>query len=102
MRSASRVPRTRPEGLSSRSHAHNPAAEADLAIQARPGEVARVPAARVAGGESVLVVADADDPVALVDPPGAVHQQRALVEPGLELGDGAAGLRAWATRVHTM
>src|SRR5918911_864370 len=63
------------------------AAATHFAVQARPGQVGRVEAARVADEDAVCVVAGGYEPVALVKPSRAVHEQRALVEPGLQLSD---------------
>src|SRR5579864_246411 len=63
----------------------HPATEADPSVQARPGQITSVPAAGVSDVDTVLVVADADEPVALTEPTGAVHQQRALIQPCLQL-----------------
>src|SRR6266542_1897815 len=60
------------------SHADDPAAEAHVAVQARPGEVASVPATRVADVDAARVVADAHEPVTLAEPACTVHQQGTL------------------------
>src|SRR5712691_7087964 len=65
-------------------NADDPTAEAHLAIQPRPAEVAGIPAAGVADVDATRVVADPDKPVSLTKPAGTIHQQRALVEPRLQ------------------
>jgi hypothetical protein len=52
----------------SRRDAHHPAAEADFAIEARPTQVSVVPAAGVANVDTVVVVADGNEPVSLAEP----------------------------------
>src|SRR5438067_10442123 len=74
---------------SSGRHADHPPAETDLAIQPRPAHVAGVPAAGVPDGDAASVVADPDEPVPLPEPACAIHQQRALVQPGLQLDKGS-------------
>src|SRR5215207_495206 len=69
----------------------DPAAEAHLAVQTRPAQIPDVVTARVADVDAVLVVADADEPVPMPKPGVAVHEQRALVQPGLQIGTGAEG-----------
>jgi hypothetical protein len=47
------------------------------------------PSPRVARVDAGLVIADCDEPVALAEPARAVHQQRSLIEPQLQLRRGA-------------
>lgn len=63
----------------SAGNADNPPAEPDLAIETRPVEVAVVATARVADVDASGVITDPDEPVALVKPARAVHQERTLV-----------------------
>jgi NADPH:quinone reductase-like Zn-dependent oxidoreductase len=53
--------------------ANNPAAESHLSVQARPAQVAGVPATGITDVNTVLVIADANEPVALTEPAGAFH-----------------------------
>src|ERR671933_707398 len=61
-----------PIAASSRRHADHPTTAPNVAREARPGEVARVPAAGVANVDAVLVVPDDHEPVALTKRMSAV------------------------------
>src|SRR5205823_9938389 len=67
--------------------ANNPAAESHLSVQARPAQVADVPATGIADVNTTLVVADRHKPVAFAEPARAVHHQRALIQPRLQFFD---------------
>src|SRR4051812_21552035 len=69
-------------------HANDPAVEADLTVETRPGEVSGVPSARITDVDTVAVVPDADKPVAFSEPSVATHEQGSLIEPGLQIADG--------------
>ncbi len=83
------------------SDTDNPAAESDLAVESRPGEVACVPATGVAGIDPVLIVANRDEPVALAEPTRAIQQQRTLVQPRFQLGDQVEWLLARGARLES-
>src|SRR5436853_490784 len=88
---------------SSGRHAHHPPAETDLAIQPRPAHVAGVPAAGVPDGDAASVVANPDEPVPLVEPACAIHQQRAPVRPSRDqfMRRGGDGLDRPSTSAYT-